>query len=168
MERAGDSRPEVGEVLNNFQVVPINGDGWRGAFFLGHDVGFFQADSQSKLLAGVGEATDKLLQAIFSMGCQGCVIGKENLTDLYLCDFSLGTETNNVEQLAASSSVDINSLVVVLEGVLEEHGEEDAEERRREDTTLFDSATDEEGLRCCAVETNHAAHVNMKQGDHSQ
>ncbi len=168
MERAGDSRPEVGKVLNNFQVVPINGDGWRGAFFLGHDVVFFQADSQSKLLAGVGEATDKLLQAIFSMGSQGCVIGKENLMDLYLCDFSLGAETSNVEQLAASSSVDINSLVVVLEGALEEHGEEDAEERRREDTTLFDSATDEEGLRCCAVETNRAAHVNMKQGDHSQ
>ncbi len=80
-KRAGDSRPEVGEVLNNFQVVPINGDGWRGAFFLGHDVGFFQADSQSKLIAGVGEATDKLLQAIYSMGCQGCVIGKEHLTD---------------------------------------------------------------------------------------
>ncbi len=58
--------------------------------------------------------------------------------------------------------MDINSLVAVLEGVLEEHGEEDAEERRREDTTLFDSATDEEGLRCCAVETNRAVHVNMK------
>ncbi len=45
-KRAGDSRPEVGEVLNNFQVVSINDDGWRGAFFLGHDVSFFQADSQ--------------------------------------------------------------------------------------------------------------------------
>ncbi len=62
-KRAGDGRPEVGEVLNNFQVVPINDDGWRGVFFLGHDVGFLQADSQSKLLTGIVEATDKLLQA---------------------------------------------------------------------------------------------------------
>ncbi len=31
-KRAGDSRPEVGEVLNNFQVVPINGDCWREPF----------------------------------------------------------------------------------------------------------------------------------------
>ncbi len=96
-KRAGDGRPEVGEVLNNFQVVPINDDGWRGVFFLGHDVGFLQADSQSKLFAGIVEATDKLLQAIFSMGCQGCVIGKEHLTDEYLCDFSLGAETSDVE-----------------------------------------------------------------------
>lgn len=41
----------------------------------------------------------------------------------------------------------------VLKGVLEEHGEEDAEECQHEDTTLFDSATDEEGLRCCTTET---------------
>ncbi len=41
-KRAEDGRPKVGEVLNNFQVVPINGEGWRGVFFLVHDVGFFE------------------------------------------------------------------------------------------------------------------------------
>ncbi len=53
--------------------------------------------------------------------------------------------------------MDIKSLVAVLEGILEEHGEDDAEEHRHEDTTLFHSATDEEGLRCCAIEANRAA-----------
>lgn len=57
--------------------------------------------------------------------------------------------------------MDVDSLVAVLKGVLEEHGEEDAEERQHEDTTLFE-------LRCCAIATNHAVHVIVKRGDDSQ
>ncbi len=49
--------------------------------------------------------------------------------------------------------MNINSLAAFLEGVLEELGEEYAEERRREDTTLFDSATN-----CNASKTAYSLH----------
>ena len=64
-ERAGDGGPEVREVLHSFQVVSINGDGWRMVCALRYDVCLLQTDGQTKLLTGVGEATDKLLQAVF-------------------------------------------------------------------------------------------------------
>ena len=43
--------------------------------------------------------------------------------------------------------MDADSFAAILEGVLEEHGEEDAKERRREDTALLHPATNWEGLR---------------------
>ena len=64
-ERAGDGGPEVGEVLHSFQVVTINGDGWRMVSALRHDVCLLQTNGQTKLLTGVGEAAEKLLQAAF-------------------------------------------------------------------------------------------------------
>ncbi len=49
--------PKVCIVLNNFKVVPINGDGWRGVCILRHDIRLLQTDGQSELFTGVEEAT---------------------------------------------------------------------------------------------------------------
>ena len=55
--------------------------------------------------------------------------------------------------------MDVYSLAAILEGVPEEHGEEDAEERRRKDAALFYPAADRKGLAGGAVEAYCAAHV---------
>ena len=63
-QRAGDSGPEVSEVLNDFQSESVNGNVWRGICSLRRDVGLLSISS-SKLLEGMGEAVDKLLQSIY-------------------------------------------------------------------------------------------------------
>ena len=55
--------------------------------------------------------------------------------------------------------MDVYSLAAVLEGVLEEHGEEYVEERRRKDGALFYPAADRKGLGGGAVESYCAVHV---------
>ena len=56
----------------------------------------------------------------------------------------------------------------VLEVILEEHREEDAEERPRKDTALFHTAAYREGLGGGTVEVNCAVHVVMEGGDSSE
>ena len=54
--------------------------------------------------------------------------------------------------------MDEYSLAAVLVGV-QEHGEEDAEERRRKDAALFYPAADRKGLGGGAIEAYCAVHV---------
>ena len=77
----------------------------------------------------------------------------------HLCYFGLGMEAGNVKELAIDPGVDVYSLAAVLEGVLEEHGEEDAEERRCKDAALFYPAADRKGLGGGTVEAYCAVHV---------
>ena len=51
--------------------------------------------------------------------------------------FGLGTEADDVKELAVGPGVDVYSLAAVLEGVLDDHGEEDTEERQYKDAALF-------------------------------
>ena len=74
-------------------------------------------------------------------------------------------ETGNVEQPAVDPGVNIDSVAAVLEGVLEEHGEDDTKDRRRKDAALFHSSAAMEGLRCCTIEADCAVHVLMERGD---
>ena len=71
-------------------------------------------------------------------------------------------ETGDVEQRVVGPGVNIDSLAAVLEGVLEEHGEEDTKERRCEDTALFHSAAD--GLGYCTIEADCAVHFLVEAG----
>ena len=64
--------------------------------------------------------TDKLLQAVFCVRSQGCAVREQHLADEHICDFSFRTQAGNVEELAVSPGVDIDSLAAVLDGVLEE------------------------------------------------
>ena len=94
----------------------------------------------------MGELTDKLLQAVLCVWCQGCIICKKHLANQHLCYFDLGTEAGDVKELAVGPGVDVYSLAAVLEGVLEEHGEEYAEERQHKDAALFYPAANRKGL----------------------
>ena len=76
--------------------------------------------------------------------------------------------TSNVEELAIGSSVDIHSLAAVLEGVLKEHGEEDAKKHWCKDTTLFNTVADRKGLGCGTIKTHCAAHVVVKRRNNSK
>ena len=67
--------------------------------------------------------------------------------------------SSNVEKLAVSPGVDVDSLAAVLEGVLEEHGEKDTEKCWPKDAPLFHPAADCEGFGCCPIETDRAVHV---------
>jgi hypothetical protein len=64
--------------------------------------------------------------------------------------------------------VDVDSLTAVIEGVLKEHREKDAEERRCKDSALLHSAANWEGLGGCAIVADGAAHVFMEGPDHSK
>ena len=55
---------------------------------------FLYTDGQTELLAGMGETTDKLLQAVFCMRSQGCVVREQHLAD----DFCFRTQSGNVEE----------------------------------------------------------------------
>ena len=44
--------------------MPVDGDCWGVVCALRHDVRLLQTDGEPELLAGMGELTDKLLQAI--------------------------------------------------------------------------------------------------------
>ena len=66
--------------------------------------------------------------------------------DQHLCYFGLGAEADDVKELAVGPGVDVYSLAAILEGVLEEHGKEDPEERRRKDAALFYPAADRKDL----------------------
>ena len=101
-----------------------------------HHIGLLYTDDQTELLAGMGETTDKLLQAVFCVRSQGCVICEQHLADEHVCDFCFCTQSGSVEELAVSPGVDVDSLAAVLEGVLEEHGEKDTEKCRRKDAPL--------------------------------
>ena len=68
----------------------------------------------------------------------------------------------NVEELAVSSSVDIHPFTAVFEGVLQEHGEEDAKKCWRKDTALLNTTVDRKGLRRCTTETHCAMHIVVK------
>ena len=77
-------------------------------------------------------------------------------------------ETGNVEQPAVDPGENIDSVAAVLEGVLEEHGEDDTKDRRRKDAALFHSAAAMEGLRCCTIEADCAVYVLMERGGQPQ
>ena len=79
--------------------------------------------------------------------------------DQHLCYFGLGTEASDVTELAVGPGMDVYSLAAVLEGVMKEHGEKDAEERRRNYAALFYSAADRKGLGGGAVEAYCAVYV---------
>ena len=94
-----------------------------------HLIGLLYTDGQTELLAGVGETTDKLLQAVFCVRSQGYVVREQHLADEHVCDFCFRSQSGNVEELTVSPSVDVDSLAAVLEGVLEEHKEKDTENK---------------------------------------
>ena len=107
-----------------------------------HHIGLLYTDGQPELLAGMGETTAKLLQAVFCVRSQGCVVCEQDLADEHVCDFCFRTQAGNVEELAVSPGVDVDSLAAVLEGVLEEYGEKDTEKCWRKDAPLFHPAAD--------------------------
>ena len=120
------------------------------------------ADGQTELLAGIGETTDKLLQAVFCVRSQGCVVGEQHLADENVSDFCFCTQSGNVEELAVSPGVYVDSLAAVLKGVLEEHGEKCL----RKDAPMFHLAADWEGFGCRPIETDRALPVLMvNEGD---
>ena len=110
-----------------------------------HQIGLLYTDGQTKLLAGMGETIEKLLQAVLCVRSQGCVVHEQHLTDEHVCDFCFRTQSGNVEELAVTPGVDVDSLAAVLEGILEEHGEKNAEKCRRKDAPLFHPAANWEG-----------------------
>ena len=119
-------------------------------------------DNQTELLAGIGETTDKLLQAVFCVRSQGCVVGEQHLADEHVSDFCFRTQSGNVEELAVSPGVYVDSLAAVLKGVLEKHGEKDTEKFLRKDAPMFHSAADWEGFGCRPIEIDRSLHVLME------
>ena len=61
--------------------------------------------------------------------------------------FCLRTEACEVEQAAITSGVEIHALFGLTEGVAQWQGEQDAKKCRGENTALFNTALDGEGVR---------------------
>ena len=78
------------------------------------------------------------------------------------CVTCFRTQSGNVEELAVSPSVDVDSLAAVLEGVLEKPGEKGTEKCRCKDAALFHPDADWEGFGCRPIEIERAAHVFME------
>ena len=53
---AGDCGAKVGEFVDNFQDLFVDGVCWGGVEFLAHDVGFLQADGEEEFSACIYEA----------------------------------------------------------------------------------------------------------------
>ena len=49
-------------IFNNFQIVSVDGDGWRLVCILSHDIWLLQAIGQAKLFAGMREVAHELLK----------------------------------------------------------------------------------------------------------
>ena len=121
-------------------------DARRGVGSLSHHLSLFDADSEAELNTGMRKAVNQSLKCFFRVCHQGCVIGKEGLSDGYMPDLGLGSEPGQVEQPAVGSSVQVDSVFVPTEGVSQEHREEDPKECGGEHTALLDSTADWEWL----------------------
>ena len=71
------------------------------------------------------------------MGRQCCIIGKEGLPDGDAADLCFRAESGQIEEAPIGPCVKVHTVIVVLEGIGQEHGEEDPEQCRSEHTSLL-------------------------------
>ena len=114
----------------------------------------------------MGKAVDELLEGNLSVSCNGGVISEEHLPDAPLS--SLGSEACQVEQATVASSVQVDALFRLAEGVTQQQREQDAKKCWRKDTPLFDAAFDGEGVRGGAIILDGAFHFLVEGSDHPQ
>ena len=89
-EVISDGGPKVCELVNDFELIVIDGVDWWCQYILAQDVCLLQTDDQPEVFAGLEEVVHKQLQ--FTLGvCHDCsIISKqhvsdEGFTDLCLC-----------------------------------------------------------------------------------
>ena len=72
---------KVHELVNDFELIVIDGDDWWCRYVLAQDICLLQADNQPKVFAGLGEVVHKQLQ--FPLGvCHNCgIISKQHVSD---------------------------------------------------------------------------------------
>ena len=116
----------------------------------------------------MGKAADELLEGNICVSCNGGVISEEHLPDKDFAHLCLGTETCQVEQATAASGVQVDAVFGFAEGVTRQQREQDAKKCRREDTPLFDTAFDGEGVRGGAIVLDGAFHFLVEGSDHLQ
>ena len=77
----GDGGPKVHELVNDFELIVIDGDDWGCRYVLAQDICLLQTDDQPKVFAGHGEAVHEQLQ--FPLGvCHNCsIISKQHVSD---------------------------------------------------------------------------------------
>ena len=80
-EVISDGGSKVHELVNNFELIVIDGDDLWCRYVLAQDICLLQTDDQPKVFAGLGEAVHKQLQ--FHMGvCHDCsIISKQHVSD---------------------------------------------------------------------------------------
>ena len=58
---------QVCELVYDFELVVINGDGWWSVHILAQHIGLFQAVGQSEVFAGLGEPVHEVLEFLLSV-----------------------------------------------------------------------------------------------------
>ena len=139
--------------MNGLQHSLANGDVRKAVLFPGcwlvEDFRLFQADLESEELGSFCEAGCQALQGTFGMGNKGSVAGKEKVSKQLLKSLCVGLQSLEVEQTAVEAIADVDSIVTIkaFHGLLEHHTEEDAEQSRCQDATLFHVVGNWEGFR---------------------
>ena len=88
------------------------------------------------------------MKGLLCVGDEGSVIREEKVLDQPLLRLGVGLEALQIEETVFPTVSDVHPLVIiqVLSCLLEHHAEEDAEESRCQDTTLFFAVGDGEGF----------------------
>ena len=86
-----------------------------------------RADFKPKELGSLGEAGCQTLQGCFSVGNEGSIVCKQQLSDKLLQGLCVGLQMPQVEEVAIGTIADVDAvfLVKILHCLLKHHAEED-------------------------------------------
>ena len=109
-----------------------------------------------------------MLQGSFGVGNEGCVVGEEEIMEQLLKCFCVGMQSPEIKQTAVKTVADVYSTVMVnvFNDLFKHHAEKDAEQSRRQNSTLFHAVGDRGGPREVTVQPNLAALVFMQLDSH--
>ena len=99
-EVVSDGGAKICKLFNDIELIVIDGDGWQFHCILSQDFGLLETGGKSEILAGLRETVYQCLQLLLGVGCHGCIVSEQHVSDEGFTNFCLGCEAAKIEKPA--------------------------------------------------------------------
>ena len=96
-------------MVDSLQLVIIDGDLWSDSNGLVHDLGLLQVNGETTELADLNKLSQQSLELLLSVGCDACIVPKQQIPDGGLPYLGFGSKPGQVEKLPIRSGVEVDA-----------------------------------------------------------